>query len=266
MSGGILFFASVAAYVAAASMGLYRMRSRLFRPGPAQFAAFAGALALHTWHLMIRGQEVGRCPVTSYADVMVFVAWSLALAYVAVGPVYRFTIPGVLTAPLVALLLLVSLAIPREAFRPAGEKISAAVEFHAASSLLAYGALGLACVTGLFYLIHDHCIRRKRLRAWFDNLPSLHQLSRVNRGLILYGLGLMAIGIVSGFFTPGGASKIKTAYFVLMWVVYAALFVAGATSRLSGRRTALFSALLFAAMILSFWTLGMARGGMGDGP
>lgn len=265
MSGGVVFFASVFAYAAAAAMGLYRMRSRLFRPGPAQFAAFAGALALHTWYLMIRGGEVGRCPVTTFADIMVFVAWSLAVAYVVVGPVYRFTIPGVLTAPLVALLLLVSLAFP-SGVGPAKGEISAAVEFHASSSLLAYGALGLACVTGLFYLIHDHCIRAKRFQIWFDNLPSLHELARVNRDLMLYGLGLMTVGIVSGFFTPGGASKAKTMCFVVMWLLYAALLAASAMNRLSGRRTALLSSLLFAAMILSFMTFSLARGGMEQGP
>lgn len=262
MNGGIVFSASMAAYAAAASMGLYRMRSRLFRPGSGQFAVFAGALLLHTWYLMIRGHQLGRCPVTTFGDIMVFVAWSLAVAYVVVGPVYRFTIPGVLTAPMVVLLLLVSLAIPRERLRATGE-ISAAVEFHAAGSLLAYGALGLACVTGIFYLIHDRCIRKKRLQAWFENLPALHELARVNRDLIVYGLGLLTIGVVSGFFTPGGANHAKTVCFVVMWVMYAALLAASATNRISGRRTALLSAVLFAAMILSFWTFSLARGAAG---
>ena len=265
MSGGIVYSACVTAYAAAAAMGLYRMRSRLFRPGVVQFAAFVGALALHTWYLMIRGREVGRCPVTTFGDIMVFVAWSLAVAYVVVGPVYRFTIPGVLTAPLVAFLLLASLAVPLGA-GPAKGELSAAVEFHASSSLLAYGALGLACVTGVFYMIHDHCIRTKRFQAWFDNLPSLHELARVNRDLMLYGLGLMTVGIVSGFFTPGGASKVKTACFFVMWVLYAGLLAASAMNRLSGRRTALLSSLLFAAMILSFWTFSLARGGTGQSP
>ncbi len=265
MSGGLVFSAAVAAYAVASAMGLYRMRSRLFRPGVVQFAAFVGALALHTWYLMMRGAEVRRCPVTTPADIMVFVAWSLAVAYVVVGPVYRFTIPGVLTAPLVALLLLASLAFPSVA-GPAKGEVSAAVEFHASSSLLAYGALGLACVTGLFYLIHDHCIRAKRFQAWFDNLPSLHELGRVNRDLMLYGLGLMSVGIISGFFTPGGVNAAKTISFVMMWALYAALLLASATDQISGRRTALLSSLLFAAMILSFWTFSLARGGMGQGP
>jgi ABC-type uncharacterized transport system permease subunit len=265
MSGGVVFWGCAVAYAAAAAMGLYRMRSRLFRPGVVQFAAFVGALGFHTWYLMIRGREVGRCPVTTYGDIMVFVAWSLAVAYVLVGPVYRFTIPGVLTAPLVVLLLLVSRAIPPGGGPPKGD-ISAAVEFHASSSLLAYGALGLACVTGLFYLIHDHCIRTKRLQAWFENLPPLHDLARVNRDRMLYGLGLMSVGIASGFFTPGGPNHAKTACFFVMWVLYAAVLAASVTNRISGRRTALLSSLLFAAMILSFWTLSFARGGMGHGP
>lgn len=265
MSGGVVFLSCLIAYGVSASMGLYRMRSRLFRPGPVQFAAFVGALLLHTWYLMIRGQELGRCPVTSFGDIMVFVAWSLAVAYVVVGPVYRFTVPGVLTAPLVALLLLVSLGIPRKAL-PSRAEISAAIEFHAASSLLAYGALGLACVTGLFYLIHDRCIRKKRLQAWFENLPPLHELARVNRDLMVYGLGLMTIGVVSGFFTPGGVNHAKTISFMVMWVLYAALLTASITDRLSGRKTALLSSLLFAAMILSFWTFSLARGTAAGGP
>jgi ABC-type uncharacterized transport system permease subunit len=162
-------------------------------------------------------------------------------------------------------LLLASLVVPPGAGPAKGEP-SAAVEFHASSSLLAYGALGLACVTGLFYLIHDHCVRAKRFQAWFDNLPSLHELARVNRDLMLYGLGLMTVGIISGFFTPGGANVAKTACFFVMWALYAALLAASATNRLSGRRTALLSSLLFAAMILSFWTFSLARGGMGHSP
>lgn len=261
MSSGLLALCT-GVYGLAAALGLYRMRSRLFRPGSMQFLLFLVALGLHTACLVIEGKSTGHCPVLGLPNVLVFVGWALAVAYVVAGPVYRFTVPGVLTAPLVAMLLGLAAVVPE---RVAEKGLAAAVEFHAAISLLAYGALGLACVTGLTYLIHEHLIKAKRLTAWLDNLPSLHELGRVNRDLLFYGLVLMTAGVASGFFVPGTAGRLKMMQFVLMWVLYAGVWGASVTGRLGARRTALLSSLLFGAMVLSFWTLSMPSGATPEG-
>jgi ABC-type transport system involved in cytochrome c biogenesis permease subunit len=51
--------------------------------------------------LWIRGEAIGRCPITNLFEVFVFLAWSIVLTYMVVGPAYRLSLMGAFTAPLV---------------------------------------------------------------------------------------------------------------------------------------------------------------------
>src|ERR1700752_5431368 len=80
------------------------MRVKKFHGGRFNFFAIGLGFVFQTAFLSIRGHALGRCPLTNLFEVFIFLAWSVALIYILVGPTYRLSLMGAFTAPLVVLL------------------------------------------------------------------------------------------------------------------------------------------------------------------
>src|SRR5436189_5901867 len=80
------------------------MRGGIFRPMRFNFFAVGLGFIFQTAFLSIRGHALGRCPLTNLFEVFIFLAWSVALIYMLVGPAYRLSLMGAFTAPLVVLI------------------------------------------------------------------------------------------------------------------------------------------------------------------
>src|SRR5438874_10882233 len=83
-----------------------------FRLGRFNFLAIGLGFIFQTAFLSIRGHELHRCPLTNLFEVFIFLAWSIALIYMLVGPAYRLSLKGAFTAPLVFLLQAFALIAP----------------------------------------------------------------------------------------------------------------------------------------------------------
>jgi len=143
---------------------------------------------------------LGRCPITNLFEVFVFLAWSVALAYMLVGPVYRLSLMGAFTAPLVLLLQGFALISPIDTRHPVTVAANSWLEFHASLSLVAYGAFALACIAGVMYLLQERQLKTHHLHSIFYHLPPLTNLFAVITRLLWWGFALYTVGIVSGFF------------------------------------------------------------------
>src|SRR5881398_840823 len=88
------------------------MRGGIFRPMRFNFFVVGLGFIFQTAFLSVRGHALGRCPISNLFEVIVFVAWSVALFYMVVGPAYRLSLMGAFTAPLVGLLQLFALLAP----------------------------------------------------------------------------------------------------------------------------------------------------------
>ncbi len=107
-----LLFASTACFLVAIGHTVLELRGKVFRPMRFNFVTVALGFVFQTAFLYVRGHAVGRCPITNLFEVIVFVAWSIALFYIVVGPAYRLSLMGAFTAPLVVVLQLVALLAP----------------------------------------------------------------------------------------------------------------------------------------------------------
>ena len=96
--------ASTFCFLAAVVHTAIELRAKVFRPMRFNFFAIGLGFIFQTAFLWIRGQALGRCPITNLFEVFVFLAWSVALVYMLVGPAYRLSLMGAFTAPLVLLL------------------------------------------------------------------------------------------------------------------------------------------------------------------
>ena len=82
------------------------------------FFAIGLGFIFQTAFLSIRGHQLERCPITNLFEVFIFLAWSVALIYMLVGPAYRLSLMGAFTAPLVLLLQGFALIAPIDIRHP----------------------------------------------------------------------------------------------------------------------------------------------------
>ncbi|MEI7956909.1 MAG: cytochrome c biogenesis protein CcsA, partial [Verrucomicrobiota bacterium] len=143
--------------------------------------------------LSVRGQLRTACPLHDLGEMLVFLAWSLTLFYLLIGPAYRISLLGVFSAPLV--FVLQSGALISGLFTVSPQRDPSPNLFHSlhsATSVLAYGALALAGVAGIMFLVLDRQLKVHRLKSGlFRNLPPAHQLLVSLERLLWLGSGLL---------------------------------------------------------------------------
>src|SRR5260221_2247439 len=60
---------------------MHALGARVYRASRLNFFAILTGFLCQTGFLYLRGQQVGRCPLTSLFEVMIFLTWSLVLFY-----------------------------------------------------------------------------------------------------------------------------------------------------------------------------------------
>lgn len=220
------------------------------------YTMMAIGFALHTVFLYLRGQAVGRCPLTNLFETQAFVAWAAVLFFLLIGPSYRVSFLGAFTAPLVLLICLASLILLPDTVQPQPAMRSAWVEFHAAIAILASGAFALAFVTGAMYLRQERQLKNRRLSSSFLLLPSIEQLDLIQYRLLIMGFVMLTIGMIGGVISyqiVGHWTKPKIVWAATVWILYGALVLARGLWTLRGRKVALASMASFAFMLGGFW-------------
>jgi HemX protein len=244
----ICYFAAVARSVAA-------LRARIFHHTSFNFLAITLGFGLQTVFLYLRGHAIGRCPITNLFEVLVFLAWSIALIYLLVGPAYRLSLMGSFTAPLVLFLQVIALMAPIDTTRSSRLAPNAWLEFHASISIVAYGAFALACVAGVMYLVQERQLKTHELRSIFYHLPPLPNLFSAMTRLLWFGFALYTAGLVSGFFTGEPLPRVKITLAVGIWVLYGAILVTRLLHSVAPRRLAALSVGAFAAALSLLWSI-----------
>lgn len=206
------------------------------------------ALICQMGYLVIRGEMRGACPLRSIGEISVYLAWSLTLFYLLVGPMYRISLLGVFTAPVVVLFQGFALLPGQLAANP--ERIlntNAWGETHSATSVLAYGALALAAVAGVMFLVLDRQLKDHDLKSGlFRNLPPVRELLVSLERLLWIGMILLTLGLVAGFLMPhGDGAWAHLIAAIMVWSGYIALMAVKRIRGITGRRFALGTVTLF---------------------
>lgn len=205
--------------------------------------------------LGIRGEARAACPLMDRGEILGFLAWSLTLFYLIIGPAYRISLLGVFTAPVVVIFQALAL-IPGTLHR--NPEVLAGGnpwhETHSAMSVLAYGALALAAVAGVMFLVLDRLLKEQHLRGGlFRNLPPVRELLVSLERLLRLGGILLTIGVLAGFLMP----RDETAWGHLIaastvWAGYMVLLAVKQVRGLTGRRLSLSAVVLFVLSLVVF--------------
>lgn len=250
-----LLIAATACFLVAVGRTLLALREGIFRPGRFNFIAIAGGFVLQTAFLYLRGKAIGRCPITNLFEVFVFLAWSIVLIYMLVGPAYRVSLMGAFTAPLVSAIQIFALLAPIDIPHRMRTRANPWLEFHASMSMIAYGAFALACIAGLMFLVQERQLKTRQLHSVFQHLPALHDLFAVITRLLWAGFALYTAGLISGFFTGQPLPFVKMICALAVWLFYGLILHGRHLHRLAPKRVAALSIVAFSAAVAVLWAI-----------
>src|SRR5215475_8643336 len=248
-----LLIISIICFLVAVMRTRIPFRGRVFRPGKFNFLAIGLGFLFQTAFLSIRGHALGRCPLTNLFEVFIFLAWSVAMIYMLVGPAYRLSLMGAFTAPLVVLLQGFALIAPIDVRHPIKVPPNSSLEFHASVSLIAYGAFALACIAGVMYLVQERQLKTHHLRSIFYHLPPLTDLFAAIKGLLWWGFILYTVGIASGFFNGRPLPRLQVVAAIAVWLLYAAILQGRYFRRIAPKRVAALCIVGFSAALTLLW-------------
>jgi HemX protein len=249
---GFLIISTICFLAAVVRTGV-ALRAGVFRPGRFNFLAIGLGFVFQTAFLSVRGHELGRCPLTNLFEVFIFLAWSVALIYMLVGPAYRLSLMGAFTAPLVVVLQGFALMAPIDVRHPVKLPANPSLEFHASVSLIAFGAFALACIAGVMYLIQERQLKTHHLRSIFYHLPPLTDLFAAITGLLWWGFVLYTVGIASGFFTGRPLPRVQVVAAIGVWLLYAAILQGRYLRRIAPKRVAALCIIGFSVALTLLW-------------
>ncbi|MDP0492463.1 MAG: cytochrome c biogenesis protein CcsA [Verrucomicrobiota bacterium JB023] len=204
--------------------------------------------------LSLRGEMRQACPLGDLGEDLLFLAWSLTLFYLLVGRVYRLSLLGIFTSPVVVVLQVVALVPGVMSRHP--EPIAETDgwrETHAALSVLSFGAFALSAVSGVMFLVLNRRLKAHHTTGGlFDSLPSVHSLVDNSKRLLVVGLIILTIGIVAGFLTPGMAFNPHLILAAIVWFAYLYLAYQAFHRGLSAQKLSIGSVALFLASLVFF--------------
>src|SRR3954470_23512427 len=250
-----LLLGSTLCFLVAVVYTLATLRDGMFRPRRFNLVAILLGFALQSAFLYLRGHALGRCPITNLFEVFVFLAWSLALIYLVIGPAYRLSLMGAFTAPLVVLIQGFALLAPIDVRHPARLAVNPWLEFHASMSMIAYGAFALGCVAGVMYLVQERQLKTHQLHSIFYHLPPLTNLYSAITRLLWLGFALYTAGLVSGFFTGQPLPWVKMTAAFAVWIFYGAILQGRHLHRVAPKRIAVLCILAFTAAVSVLWAI-----------
>src|SRR3984893_10334218 len=251
-----LLVVSTACFFAAIVHLVLILRAGVFRPGRFNFFAIGLGFIFQTAFLSLRGHELHRCPLTNLFEVLIFLAWSVALIYLLIGPAYRLSLMGAFTAPLVFSIQVFALLMPIDVRHPVKLPANPWLEFHASMSIVAYGAFALACVAGVMYLVQERQLKTHQLHSVFYHLPPLTDLFAAITRLLWLGFALYSLGLASGFLIGESLPRIQIIFSFLVSLLYPAILQRRPLRELLPKRVAALSNIRFIPAAILLWGIG----------
>ena len=248
-----LLIVSTLCFLAAIVRTIVSLRAGIFKPGRFSFLAIGLGFIFQTGFLSIRGHALGRCPLTNLFEVLIFLAWSIALIYLLIGPAYRLSLMGAFTAPLVFIIQVFALLAPIDVRHEVKLPPNSWLEFHASISMVAYGVFALACIAGAMYLVQERQLKTHQLHSIFYHLPPLSDLFAAITRLLWLGFALYTLGLVSGFFTGHPLPRVQVVAAIVVWLLYAAILQGRHFHRLAPKRVAALCIAGFGAALTLLW-------------
>jgi cytochrome c-type biogenesis protein CcsB len=223
---------------------------------------------IHTTALIFRYYAAGHLPITNLYESLAFFAWAILLVYIVVNYRYQIKVLGAFVAPVATILMVLSLAFPKEVFPLHPVLRSYWLPFHAIFAFLGDAVFALAFCAGVMYLIQERQIKLKKTGGLLMRLPSLEILDELNYRSLTIGFALLTVGIVTGSIWASYAWGSywrwdpKETWSLITWFLYAALLHQRLAVGWRGKKAAMMAIIGFLVVLFTFLGVNLVLSGL----
>ncbi len=259
----VLSWLAAAGYALAVFFYLRHFFRRDRRTYRLPMALLSAAVAVHTVWLVAERVSLGYLPFARAPEALSLVAWGIAVAYWFIERRTGHEAFGAFMIPVVFLFQAVAagfmLALPRPPGPLPAILQSVWFEIHVGAALFSYCVFAVAFAAGLMHILLFHELRLKHFGFFFERMPPLDALERINFQAVALGFLFLTIGLASGVVwslsTRAGSLLLdaKEISAIVVWLLYAANVHTRSRLGWRGRRTALFSVINFLLLFVVFF-------------
>jgi len=256
-----LLLAVLAAYVVSAIHAVLAFLNKRRALQRVSEWAMATGFVLHTAALIADWAIDGHYPLFTRRETLSFLAWTLVASYGLVLYRYRARPLGVVTLPLVSLLVFLAAVIRPATPDNAEASIRSAIwlfPVHTTLFLFAYAAFFVVFLASIMYLLQERELKLKTFSGIFHRLPSLTTVNEIATSSTAIGLTLLTVGIATGMVWASSRygrlwhNDPKEIFAALTWLLYLLLILYRSTSGWRGRKAAWMGVAGFALVLLTF--------------
>ena len=214
------------------------------------------SLALHTSLLVALGYRYDRCPLATFGEGLLFLAYILGTIHLLSEWLADSRRLGLFTLLPTTLCVLVAVFMLQESFAlPPSLRSSSFLVFHIVASLASYACFSMAAVLAGLYLVLHRKLKSKNFDITFRKLPPLVKLDKLSANWSFLGSVTMVLSSVIGFWwvrkdgLAGMTLKELAIYLVLL--VFLGAGVSRRLFNLRGRRHAILILVGFLVLLLT---------------
>lgn len=235
---------------------LFFQKNYLHRAG---YYLLAGGFLCHSAVICYKFFQSGHFPVHNLHETLLIAGWAIVCVFFIFQYKSKLKILGVYAAPLIALVMIVAVLLPKEPVIVKNIFNSIWFIFHIITIFIGEASFALACGLGILYLLQEHAIKTKSHGFFFKRLPSLELLDTTGYACIIVGFTMLTIGLLSGFVYAKAiwgrfwSWDPKEVWSGVTWLLYAALLHERLAVGWRGRKAAIMSIIGFAVLLFTFF-------------
>ncbi len=201
-----------------------------------------GVVALHATSLLLRAAKAQTCPVNSQGEIFSIVAFTIVAIYIVVELRLRqgrstglFVISSAFLAQLISSVMLLDPDFTRS------EPLGFWPSLHVFVAIVGLSAVAVTSLYAILFLVLYRAIEKGRYGIFFQRMPDLQSLSKVNFGAALIAFILLTVtSLLGGYRATEGneANYLRVALSIVLWLCYAIGVFGYSLFSLSGRRLA----------------------------
>jgi HemX protein len=251
----IAHFIAISLYIGAAALAATPFARPVGAPVRGVISLLAAGVLVHAAGLVMFARTVGAVPLTGLGPALSFAGFALAVTLVIVELLAREVTLTLVAAPLAALPTTFANVIGlTPGTEPPGLR-GIWLFAHIALSFLGIASFATAAAAGTMYLIERRQLKSRRFGAIFRFFPPLATLDRVNHVAAIAGWLGLTLGVVLA-----GAYSIAYREMNLpqlmwgtgAWVALSGIAVGRVVGGWQARRAAMYSSVMFAAVLVLY--------------
>lgn len=249
------FMAVLVIYLLAAACYFVLIGAKKEKFGVFAFRLMAAGFLVHTACIAARGLNAGRLPFSNQYEFALAFAWGIVLCFLIFVKKFDFNALGCFVAPLIFLVMGYAAMQSREihALMPALQ--SSWLGFHVFTAIIAYGSFGVAFGVSMVFLFRGR-LQESSLSG--RQFPDEETLDLITYRAVSLGFLFLTLCIITGSVWAKRAWGTywnwdpKETWSLITWIIYAIYLHLRLNKGLRGRKSAIFAALGFIAVIFTY--------------